>query len=110
MFRAFDEGRRGRLLPLELADVDFAVRRVFTVTGHASGSDRGDHVVTCAELLVLVSGSVSVEVDGTVTVLGEPGQGLRLERGHFVRYTLSDDRTTMLVLADQPYDAEETRP
>lgn len=107
----FDDDR-GSLLALELAEVPFPVRRVFVVTGRSGGSDRGDHVVPCSEAIVLLSGSASFRA--TLSSTGEEvearldrrGQRLHLERGDHVSYRLADERSAILVLAEEPFEAD----
>ena len=98
---------RGTLLPIELDEVGFDVRRVFTVTGSSPGSTRGEHLTDCRELVVLVQGEVEVTtrslgVDRRVT-LDRPGATLEVVPETFIRYRLRDDSSTILVLADQPF-------
>jgi hypothetical protein len=98
---------RGTLLPIELDDVGFEVRRVFTVTGVPGGSTRGDHLSDCRELILLVSGEAEVTTGSagasrTVT-LDHAGASLDLAAGVYVRYRLRDERSVILVLADEPF-------
>jgi hypothetical protein len=105
-FPAHVDGR-GTLVPIELDEVDFQVRRVFTVTGVAGGSTRGDHVTDCRELIVLVSGEIEVTTGSADSwrrvTLDRPGASIELEAGLFVRYRLRDDRSVILVLTDESY-------
>jgi hypothetical protein len=107
-YQMFHEAR-GSLLPVELFDVPFPVRRVFVVAGPPGGADRGDHPAPCGEEVVLISGSVHftiIDAEGSVTdefVLDEPGQRVVLRRGEHVRYRLPDERSRILVLAEEPY-------
>jgi hypothetical protein len=99
------------LVPVELPDVGFEVERVFVVTAPAGGSHRGDHRVACREVIVLVGGEVEVEIAvdraGPFTrhALHQPGQYVAAGPGDWLRYTMRDDRSVLLVLADAPYDA-----
>jgi len=108
-FPAIDEPR-GWLLPVELDDVPFPVRRVFVVAGPPGGATRGDHAATCQELVVLLSGSATFEVALATTVLERPGQSLHVRRGDHVRYHLPDDASRILVLAEEPYVVPEELP
>lgn len=107
---------RGDLLPLELDDVGFVVRRVFTVVGPPGGSHRGDHALTCRELIVLVAGAAEIEVAesggevGRTWVLDRPGAALDVAPPGWLNYTLRDDRSVILVLADAPYEPEDASP
>lgn len=98
---------RGTLLPIELDDVGFDVRRVFIVTGTSPATTRGEHLTDCRELIVLVQGEVEVTtralgVDRRI-VLDRPGAVLEVAPETFIRYGLRDETSTILVLADQPF-------
>ena len=98
---------RGTLLPIELDDVGFVVRRIFTVTGTSPASTRGEHLTDCHELIVLIQGEVEVTtrslgVDRRVT-LDRPGATIEVVPDTFIRYRLRDDASTILVLADKPF-------
>lgn len=100
---------RGSLLPIELGDVPFTVRRSFIVTGPVGGATRGEHVVPCAQLLCLVAGSADVRVGegsdslGDAALLREAGDHVLLAPGEYVSYRLADEHSTVIVLAEQPY-------
>lgn len=106
-FKNFVDGR-GSLLPIEFADLPFPVRRIFTVSGIEPAVSRGNHLVPCEQLLVLVSGEVEVKVthaDGSSSVsnLTEPGRAAWVHPGDFISYTPAGELTTVLVLASEPY-------
>ena len=100
---------RGTLVPVELDTVGFDVRRVFAVAGPPGGATRGEHALTCRELIVLVSGAARFEVGaGPDEVLGTheltvPGDSLAVGPAGWLRYHLRDDRSVVLVLADAAY-------
>lgn len=105
----FDDGR-GSLLAVELGELPFPVRRVFVVNGKPGGADRGDHVVPCSEAIILLSGTACFRTtpagtDEEVDVrLDRRGQRLDLDRGDHVRYRLVDEHSSILVLAEHPYE------
>ena len=71
------------------------------------GATRGEHRVTCRELVVLLTGTAEVQVtgpDGATTghPLDTAGSTLLLEVGEWVVYRLSD-AASVLVLADVEY-------
>ena len=109
--RVFDDAR-GSLLPVELADVGFPVARVFVVSGALGGSRRGGHEVPCHELVVLVAGRAEVQVRAEPdappesVILDRPGAAMELCPGETMSYCLADERSSVLVLADAPYDAD----
>ena len=82
---------------LEFADVGFVVRRVFTVVGPPGGARRGDHALTCRELIVLVAGAAEIQVAeaggevGRTFVLDRPGAALDVAPPGWLSYTLRDD-------------------
>ena len=103
------EDARGSLLPVELAEVPFPVRRIFVVTGPAGGAERGDHLVPCGQEVVLISGSARFALTAAggdlveEFLLDRPGQRAVLQRGEYVRYQLEDDDSRIMVLAEEPY-------
>lgn len=110
-FSAFRDDR-GLLLPISLAEVPFPVRRLFLVTESIDQVVRGNHRVPCRQLLVLLSGSVSVTLTdddwpqvGSVTtsLLTKPGDSLELTPGVTVQYSLTDEHSTVLVLAEEEF-------
>ena len=110
-FTVHEDGR-GALLPVELDDVDFPVRRIFVVSAPEGGADRGGHEVSCGELVVLVGGRAQIEVRGTsgseTVRLEAPGDGVRLVAGEYMAYRLADS-SSILVLAEEPF-ADTDRP
>lgn len=105
---------RGTLVPIELDHVGFVVRRVFAVVGPPGGSVRGEHASTCRELIVLVSGAAEVSVgtgaDKQMFTLTRPGSTAEVRSGDYVRYRLHDDRSVIVVLADEAYRAPDPVP
>lgn len=100
---------RGALLPVEFSDVPFTVRRIFVVTGPPGGAIRGQHVVPCEQLLCIISGEATVQLGTDENSLGPelrltmPGQAVRLNAGTYVVYSLHDEASSLLVLAEEPY-------
>ena len=113
-FPAFVDAR-GTLVPVELSDAPIEVARVFVVAAPDGGARRGEHVLQCREVIVLVSGQATVEtssVPGSPVdqrVLREPGEYVEVGPPGWLRYTLRDERSVVLVLADQPYAADDGR-
>lgn len=102
---------RGTLLPIELSGIAFPVQRVFVVKGTTPPQSRGNHIVSCDELIVLISGTVAVRVGpgpddlDDAVVLDTLGQSIPIATGSFIVYELGDDRSAILVLAAEPYQA-----
>lgn len=100
---------RGTLMAIELADVPFAVSRIFTVSAPGQPARRGEHPAECNEHMVLVSGRVRVAlgaIDPVATTLERPGQSLAIPGGTYIVYDLETADTVVLVLADQPWVVE----
>jgi hypothetical protein len=108
-FPAFTD-ERGTLVPVELPEVDIDVQRVFVVSAPEGGARRGNHEVTCHEVIVLVSGGATVETAAGPagpferSELTVAGQYVVAGPDHWLRYSLHDERSAILVLADAPYD------
>lgn len=106
---SFDD-ERGSLLAVEFDQLDFPVRRVFVVSGRPGGADRGDHAVPCTQLVVLLAGSAFFTTTAAATgaiadvKLDRRGQRLDLREGDHVQYRLPDEHSSILVLAEHPYD------
>ncbi|MCW2756573.1 MAG: hypothetical protein JWO46_319 [Nocardioidaceae bacterium] len=105
---------RGDLLPIELSDVPFPVRRVFWVRGSSAGVGRGGHVAGCQELLVLTSGTAEIDYGPDPSAprrvrLTAPGSGVLVADDDHVVYRLSGADASILVLASEPYAALESR-
>ncbi len=108
---------RGTLVVIEFDEVPFTVRRMFAVTGpeHGAtrGATRGNHRVNCSELIVLVSGSVTIRVGGDGDSLDPgifletPGAALKVPEGAFLQYDLPDAGSSIVVLAERPYAEAE---
>ena len=99
---------RGTLLAVELTQTPFEVQRIFTVTAPGTTVHRGNHSIDYRELIVLVSGRVTVHVtpdEGapSTTVIQTPGETLLVEPHAFIEYTLDGPSSTILVLADKPF-------
>jgi hypothetical protein len=102
---------RGTLIATELSDVPFAVKRVFVVRGPEGGAVRGNHTVNGCQLIMLLSGAVTMDIgasverlDHTVT-LTEVGSRILLPDGTYIRYVLPDERSSILVLCERSFEA-----
>ncbi|HMH59626.1 MAG TPA: WxcM-like domain-containing protein [Galbitalea sp.] len=102
---------RGTLIAAEFSDVPFVVARVFVVRGPEGGAVRGNHTVAGTQLLILLSGTSTIEfgtdadhLDHVVT-LTETGSRILLADGTYIRYALPDEHSSILVLCEQPFTA-----
>lgn len=97
-----------QLLAVEFETMPFTVRRVFVVSSHGNSVKRGNHVAGCNQMLILLSGSVSIDLtrvgkDVSNIHLQEVGSSVLIQPGDFVTYELLDANSQVLVLADQTY-------
>lgn len=100
---------RGQLVAVELAHVPFEPQRCFVVTGTQGPASRGGHVAGCREYMVLISGLVRLHLDSASRgsrqlLLDSPGDVALIDADDLVCYDLLEPGTSVLVLADVPYD------
>ncbi len=113
-FRAMSAPDR-MLVPFEAgADVPFPIRRVFTINADKAGLVGGRHAHRrCSQLLVCLSGACDVvsRIDGSDRVrvdrLDRADRGLLIPPGIWAEQHYRDDRTVLMVLCDQGYDAAD---
>lgn len=102
---------RGHLIALEFGrGLPFELRRAFYVYGVPGGAQRGGHChKRCHEVLIALSGSVTVRAGGRYYTLKDPDRGLYLPPG--VRSTQADfsPGCILLVLASEPYDPDDNQ-
>jgi WxcM-like protein len=106
---AYDDDR-GRLVPVEFGGLPFDPRRCFVVAATEGRTKRGGHRAHCRELMVLVTGRVTVFLSSTARptqqcVLARAGDRLLIEPDDQVDYVLDSHDATLLVLADRPFGA-----
>lgn len=100
---------RGTIVISEFDDVPFPVRRMFTVTGVEPQAMRGNHVVPCDQLIILIGGQVTVKLGSSAetvddgTSLNVVGSALLVKEGTYIQYFLADSKSSIVVLAAQPY-------
>lgn len=110
-FPAFRD-ERGELIALEFSGLPFVPQRVFTVVSHAGHVTRGGHLAGCRQILVLSHGSVVVTLrnpEGArrTVELNEIGAAVEIAADDHVEYELLDPFSSVLVLADKPFDARQ---
>jgi hypothetical protein len=102
----------------ELIAVDFSIlpwtpQRVFTVIASEDSQHRGNHLAGCNQFATLICGKVSFYVteegksEAAIT-LKNLGESIFITRTSFVRYTLHEKSSAILVLADRPYEARDS--
>ncbi len=94
------------------ADLSFPIERVFTIAGMGLDSVRGCHALfVCRQVILCLHGICDVLCDDgkeTRTIrLDAPNLALDLPPGVWRELTGRTDDTTIIVLCDQPYDAED---
>ncbi len=92
--------------------IPFDVRRVFTVSGVPAATVRGGHAHRdCHQLLVVVSGSVRVDIRDSAgphtVVLSDPAVGVHIPPGVFAAQSQFTHGAVLLVLASHPYDPDD---
>ena len=100
--------RRGKLHAFEAFDnLPFSPQRVFLIEVGAGTIDRGGHANSCDEVIVVLQGSVTVELDN-----GEECDSIRLSKsadplwisaGVVIRLTKFAPESTLLVCASERY-------
>ena len=103
---------RGVLVPVEFAAaVPIQVARLFWVTEVPPGATRGSHAhKACRQFMICMAGRLSIAfADGTGCRVLELGAGdaVDVPPGIFASETYVDPMTTLLVLCDRPYEAED---
>ncbi len=100
---------RGVLLPMELGQLPFVPRRLFTIAEVPAGAVRGGHAHRCGQqLLVCLQGQVQALLrrgsgSGCATLLPD-GPGLLVGPGVWCQQTYQLPGSVLLVLASEPYD------
>ncbi|MEI9906584.1 MAG: WxcM-like domain-containing protein [Actinomycetota bacterium] len=97
-----------QLLAVEFELLPFAVQRIFVVSSHSVSVNRGNHLAGCNQLLILLSGKVSLKLvrpDMKVTnfYLDAVGSSAFIGPEDFVTYELLNPDSEILVLADKSY-------
>lgn len=100
------------LLPIELEDIPFAVRRIFVISPGDAGEIRGGHSHRNGrQLLVCLDGEIEVslqEAGRTHAVTLRPdGVSLIIEAGLWSQQTYTNASSRLLVLSDQSFDDVE---
>lgn len=98
---------RGRLIAIEFGDLPFQPRRCFVVTAPGRQAERGGHEAECREVIVLLRGSVRMQLvhggDVTECRLTEPGSTALIDLHDRVDYQLESADAEILVLAEHPF-------
>ena len=91
--------------------IPFQIKRIFNVRAD-KGSIRGQHAHRlCSQMLICSNGSVEVFCDDSsnqeVYLLDNPNYGLLVPPGIWAEQRYIKDNTTMTVICDRPYEAED---
>lgn len=103
----------GTLVAVEAeADLSFPIARVFTITGMAREAVRGRHALfACRQVVLCLHGICDVLCDdgkeARTVHLDAPNLALDLPPGVWREIIGQTDDTTIIVLCDQIYDAED---
>jgi len=103
---------RGVLVPIEIPSaIPFPVVRLFWVRDVPAGTGRGGHGhKVCRQYMICVTGGVLVDVtDGKISRRFEltAGDALDVQPGLFASETYQGPDSTLLVLCDRPFEAED---
>ena len=93
----------------ENRNIPFPILRVFYIWGVPNGMQRGYHAHRrCEQFLICLNGSCNVVCRDSKShveyQLSRPDMGLYIPAGIWTEQTYEDDKTVLIVLADQPYD------
>ncbi|GAA1750346.1 sugar 3,4-ketoisomerase [Agromyces humatus] len=102
---------RGSLTPLTLDDAGFSVARTFVVNA-PRGAVRGGHAHRhVRQVLFRASGAIDVDFshrgERARVTLDEDCPAVLIEPGVWAQQTYLDDRGTLIVFADGPYESTE---
>ena len=91
--------------------IPFHIERIFNVRSD-KGSVRGQHAhYLCSQLLICSNGMIEVTCDDSfnkkVFLLDRPNYGLLVPPGIWAEQRYIKDNTTMTVICDRPYEAED---
>ncbi len=103
--------RRGVLLPIDLDQLPFPVRRIFTVADVPSGTVRGGHGHRRGwQLLLCVQGQIRVRMrclaEQVELVLEGSGPGLLIGANIWVEQTYLDEHAVLLVACSEAFDPD----
>lgn len=101
---------RGELRPLEYGNpLDFMPARVFFIANCPADAVRACHAVTSKIALIVLSGSVHIDVDNGIEcdslVLTNPERVLLLAPGVWLRLSEFQPDTRIMVLASETFEA-----
>jgi dTDP-4-dehydrorhamnose 3,5-epimerase-like enzyme len=101
----------GTLVPIEMEDLPFEMKRIFYVYG-VNNMIRGQHAHrVCQQALVCLNGSVTVTCedgkDSKTVVLDNPSKALYIPAGIWASQIYDSPETVLLVICSDKYDLDE---
>lgn len=113
-YKKIIEKNRGTTHITELA-LPFLVKRFFYITDVPKGSIRGQHAnKKTNQFIVCTSGEVEIMIRKTkngiahkMTTILSPGESAFLSKRTWIEMRFLQENSTLLVLADRPYDKNE---
>jgi UDP-2-acetamido-3-amino-2,3-dideoxy-glucuronate N-acetyltransferase len=104
---------RGSLTSLEFGELPFTPIRIFWISQVPAQIIRGNHFhKSCNQILICTNGEISIS---TIDKTGSKSffslssnDGLVLPKFHYVEIDFHNLETTLIVLADQPYDSSDS--
>jgi len=107
-FPAFIDGRGSLNVVEAKRHVPFEIKRIFYIYAVPDGAIRGGHTHrACEQILIAMTGSFDVVLDGERVHLDQPGRGLYVPCGVKVDMQAFTPDAVCLVLASSYYDAED---
>ena len=102
----------GELIAVDFPKMPWTPIRAFTVTASQDVQERGNHITGSNEYVILISGNASFEVtllDGTKkeVALNTAGASFYMDATSYVKYTLHEKGSTILVFSDLSYEARD---
>ena len=109
--RSLFSDERGLLSPIELHELPFEVKRIFTISEVPKGTERGKHAHRSArQLLVCVQGQIEVllktEAQQHTELLTPQSSGLLVENGVWASQTYLESGSVLMVFSSENFDPD----
>lgn len=105
------EDKRGCLMPFEMINMPFKIRRQFVVSNVPKGTVRGGHAhKKCEQYIICLNGSIKVHIDTlqeNQTVTLNTGDCIYVGILEWSEQTFLEDNSMILVLCSKRYKVED---
>lgn len=92
-------------------EIDFVVKRAFYIKVNASEAVRAEHSVSAVQILVAITGSVTIDLDNgrrrQISVLNDAASAIRIDAGIWRRLRDFAPGTVLMVLASKSFNDTE---